>query len=479
MSEQRGEAMRRIKRISITNLFGIFDYNIQLNTDERVTIIHSPNGFGKTTILKLLNELFTRGTSIIRNTPFDELHIYFDDETHFWIEKQKREDPLRKSEDIAPGTKTSHILCSYEDAQKERVFAIELNDSDSRATRLRAELQLREYVSPAAEMAGESRARETYEETLHSLSRMILEEMHGIERHEERTHTSDSTMLSGCDKERDLFQKLRTGIPVRFIDTQRLLNVTAEARDQSSTRRSATFLAAVRMYSEELSAAITAKLADSSTLTQSLDRTFPSRLVDLATRQREISEHELRENLAELEAKRKALMAVGLADQNARDPILATKGIDASTKAVLSLYIEDTRQKLAVFDDIAPRIELLTRIMNKHFLYKSMTVSRKDGFVFTTPRGIRLALEHLSSGEQHELVLFYELLFKALPGSFIMIDEPEISLHVVWQEQFLQDVQEITRLADIDLLIATHSPDVIAGHRHLVVELEGPEDGGL
>lgn len=172
-------------------------------------------------------------------------------------------------------------------------------------------------------------------------------------------------------------------------------------------------------------------------------------------------------------------MAVGLADQVANGPILATNRIDAGTKAVLSLYIEDTRQKLAVFDDIAPKIELLTRIINKRFLYKDMTVSRKDGFVFTTPRGIRLALEHLSSGEQHELILSYELLFKALPGSFIMIDEPEISLHVVWQEQFLQDVQEITRLADVDLLIATHSPDIIDGHRNLVIELEGPKDGEL
>ncbi|HEY0755776.1 MAG TPA: AAA family ATPase [Ktedonobacteraceae bacterium] len=78
-----------------------------------------------------------------------------------------------------------------------------------------------------------------------------------------------------------------------------------------------------------------------------------------------------------------------------------------------------------------------------------------------------------------EKLLFYELLFKASPGSLIMIDEPEISLHVVWQEHFLQDVQDITRLADVDVLIATHSPDIIDGHRDLVVELEGPEDGGL
>jgi hypothetical protein len=38
-----------------------------------------------------------------------------------------------------------------------------------------------------------------------------------------------------------------------------------------------------------------------------------------------------------------------------------------------------------------------------------------------------------------------ELLFRVTPGSLILIDEPELSLHVVWQEQFLKDVQQITQ----------------------------------
>ena len=103
-----------------------------------------------------------------------------------------------------------------------------------------------------------------------------------------------------------------------------------------------------------------------------------------------------------------------------------------------------------------------------------MTISRNTGFVFTNAEGTVLSATDLSSGEQHELVLFYELLFKVAPGSLVLIDEPEISLHVVWQEHFLKDVQDVTRLSDIDVIVATHSPDVIDGHRDLLVELEGP-----
>jgi predicted ATP-binding protein involved in virulence len=81
----------------------------------------------------------------------------------------------------------------------------------------------------------------------------------------------------------------------------------------------------------------------------------------------------------------------------------------------------------------------------------------------------------LSSGEQHELVLLYELLFKVKPNSLVLIDEPELSLHVGWQVQFLKDLQEITKLADLDILMATHSPDIIQDRWDLTAELKRPE----
>jgi predicted ATP-binding protein involved in virulence len=452
-----------------------------------VTIIHSPNGFGKTAILKLLNELFTQGTNVLRTTPFDELHIYFEDQTHFWVGKKVGASNIgvfNVSGNTLEEIVLPQIVFYYSDSEGETVSSLELKDIGSPVENLQVELQSQQLLLQEARQRGDSRAIVTYETRMRLIEEYLRKEVHLAQQIsfldflEDNERSVRQTKISLYGKEQNWFQEIRESIPVRFIETQRLLNSTAEARNQSSARRP-TMSLAVTLYSEELAKTIIAKLADSTARSQELDRTFPSRLVDLAARHSDIAESELREKLAELEAKRKSLMAVGLVDQNASDAVLAANRIDANTKAVLSLYIEDTRQKLAIFDDIAPKIELLTRIINKRFLYKKTSISRKDGFVFTSPNGTRLALEKLSSGEQHELVLFYELLFKASPGSLIMIDEPEISLHVVWQEQFLQDVQDITRLADVDVLIATHSPDIIDGHRDLVVELEGPEDGGL
>ena len=66
----------------------------------------------------------------------------------------------------------------------------------------------------------------------------------------------------------------------------------------------------------------------------------------------------------------------------------------------------------------------------------------------------------------------YELLFKVEPNSLILIDEPEISLHVEWKMQFLKDLQEITKLAHLNVLISTHSPTLIHDRWDLTVALK-------
>lgn len=277
------------------------------------------------------------------------------------------------------------------------------------------------------------------------------------------------------EKNEEMLQNRRKSIPIRFIETQRLLNAK-RGMNPREYGNAPNISPTVPMYAEELAELIKMKLAESTALSQSLDRTFPRRLVSSASKKSDVSEIELRNKLAILEEKRANLMATGLVDKDDNDAVQVTDRIDGNTRSVLSVYIEDVEKKLGVFDEIANKINLLTKIINKRFLYKKMTISRKDGFIFTASNGSELSLENLSSGEQHELVLFYELLFKVPSGSLILIDEPEISLHVVWQEQFIKDVQEITRLANVDVIIATHSPDIIDGQRDLMVQLKGPED---
>ena len=52
-----------------------------------------------------------------------------------------------------------------------------------------------------------------------------------------------------------------------------------------------------------------------------------------------------------------------------------------------------------------------------------------------------------------------------------MIDEPELSLHVAWQEKFLSDIDDIARLSSFRILLATHSPQIIGDRYDLAIEL--------
>ena len=229
----------------------------------------------------------------------------------------------------------------------------------------------------------------------------------------------------------------------------------------------------VNIYSQELVEEIQAKLAEYGALSQSLERTFPARIFNNKAPS-DMTEETLRNKLNEIEKKRSRLRETGLLDKDENPDFQVEKHIDGATKNILSVYVEDVEQKLMVFKELATKIELFKRIIKQRFLYKNMSISKEKGFTFTTADGKPLSPTDLSSGEQHELVMLYELLFKVQPNSLVLIDEPEISLHVAWQIEFLKDLRAIIKLANFDVLLATHSPDLIDDSWDLTVELQGP-----
>jgi predicted ATP-binding protein involved in virulence len=67
----------------------------------------------------------------------------------------------------------------------------------------------------------------------------------------------------------------------------------------------------------------------------------------------------------------------------------------------------------------------------------------------------------LSSGERQLLVMLAHLsLNPNLEGSGVFIvDEPELSLHIDWQEKFVDAIREAN--PNVQLILATHSPAII------------------
>ena len=108
---------------------------------------------------------------------------------------------------------------------------------------------------------------------------------------------------------------------------------------------------------------------------------------------------------------------------------------------------------------------------NKIDLNKTIDVTDTGKLIVTMNNGTTLPLCKLSSGEIQILLMFYTILFHSKTGGAVIVDEPEISLHVSWQQKMGSLFLDISRTRDIQLLVATHSPQIIHDRWDLAKEL--------
>ena len=87
------------------------------------------------------------------------------------------------------------------------------------------------------------------------------------------------------------------------------------------------------------------------------------------------------------------------------------------------------------------------------------------------PQDNALLLDDLSSGEKNLICLFLEIIFFGKSNSVFFIDEPETSLHVEWQSHLVECLLEICKKENIQVIIATHSSEVVGEYDGLTTEI--------
>jgi len=442
----------KLRKISIKKLFGIFDHEIPVNNTTGITIVIGENGLGKTVLLEMIEAFFKGRYFYFNNVNFDEMIFDFDDSIKWHLKKQES-----KENDEIPKLTLRQVNKNRTVYKAIQLNAFQKRDLEIISHRIARNFPYLKRVGPRA-----------WED------RRTGEVLQGEELALRFGDYVPSNIYMESGEMPKWFTERQEKVKVSLIETQRLLST--EDREEKIHKRT------VEKYSAELSKTIKSFLTESTELSSKLDRTYPNRLVKRLKETSNITDDELNRELNNLERKRELLDSVGLIETEKDSNILEIENPQNVVRDVLMLYVEDSFKKIEIFDLIARKIEIFLSIINKRFKHKKLYIDKESGFLLRSTviknsdgSEQKIPVSKLSSGEQNELVLFYLLLFKTESNSLILIDEPEVSLHISWQNSFIEDLKEITKLNNLDVVIATHSPDIIANNWDLKVELKGVE----
>ena len=443
-----------LKSIHIKGLFEIFDYDIEYNTDNNVLILTGANGFGKTQVLNIIYNLFNRNFSFFKQLVFSEISIFLNNDIQINIRKINKSQVHQKNlfgevEDIGIDSLQIKFL------KNEKILDSHLVD----AILPRSMIERLEGHLPVIQVGYEKWFDHIHDEEL-NLDQVINRYSSELPSSFRRKFTS--SVLGSVANE------ILDSMNVHLIEEQRLfkkVNNSSIGTRGRFEKNQTVMTETVNAYADELTELINSKMRESFSMSQNLDRTYPRRLIAIKGK---VTQSEYDERFEKLSEKISKLARNGL-----HEGMQETLTYNEEDSKALSVYLNDLEKKLSVFDDLLEKLELFTSILNeRRFTYKSIVIDKEQGFYFQTDQGKKLQLNDLSSGEQHELVMLYELIFKTSKGILVLIDEPEISLHITWQKEFLDDLLKIIKIQDFQVLLATHSPSIINDRWDLVYTLE-------
>lgn len=433
----------KITNIKIEKLFGRFDYNINLDQEDDITILTGPNGYGKTTILNIIYNLFNFRFFYFQKLKFERITIDFTENKSVIINKKNRGLESLLIENIHNNSARFNIV-------------VELKENES--------INSKYTYDTKAEKLFLSKLKDYIDITSGSnflIKRIDFNEVevyNFLNENQDNIPNEIFDSIKGVDSSnKKLFETINAH-NVYLIKEQRLISINQLSNEGAGFKSyKNTYLKTIEAYANEFKKLIEEKQLEAYTIAQQLDSSFPKRLISMQESEA-LSEEEFKERYLKLAIKQKQLQKLGITfgeeDSNPE--------YDDSSANVLTVYLQDSEKKIRVYDELLEKINLFENILNeKRFAFKEIIIDKTKGFYFQTDTKDILNLSDLSSGEQHEVVLLYQLLFKTEPNTLILIDEPEISLHVMWQKAFIADLQKIGEINKTSFLIATHSPQII------------------
>jgi len=136
----------------------------------------------------------------------------------------------------------------------------------------------------------------------------------------------------------------------------------------------------------------------------------------------------------------------------------------------LHSLIEEWRTLEKMKSEIYEPKDNLQRILDDLYYQKTVEFTDRNSIQFISDSGEKISVNQLSSGEKQILILLLEATLQENRHWIYLADEPELSLHVDWQEKLVDYILALNRNAQI--IFATHSPDIVSRFTNGIVRME-------
>lgn len=124
--------------------------------------------------------------------------------------------------------------------------------------------------------------------------------------------------------------------------------------------------------------------------------------------------------------------------------------------AIFTSQVPDA-QKLA--SEVAQEKTHFMDLVDSLFKDTGKTICRDHNEIFFRSMGEEIPSYKLSSGEKQMLIILLSVLVRNRKPCVLFMDEPEVSLHIEWQQRLVGLVRDLN--PNVQIILTTHSPAVI------------------
>lgn len=431
----------KITEIEIKRLYGTYSYHITDLDKQNLLVLTGYNGMGKTTILNIIDAVSNLNLWFFYELEFDEISIRFVDGLNL---------RLSKSQSAPIGFSPSDNNTTDENIKTAKDYRLEWFRSDQLLGMINIDLHnlfkatsivcKAEYLSENGTdwiplMNGNAKDIATYLFRKKNVPSFAM------------LHSSVTTLMIQAQRVKQIVKVVDDDerfLPFESLDYEEIdtIDVVAKNLGKLLDEKRIEFLSSIQKSKNAL-----------------MDRLLDADIQDLGA-------DAYAKLAAEAQAEIDDLSMFGIAYEKVRE-------YNPNNGKLLSAYLLDLKDTLDRYAGLLHDLKLFASILSeKQMLHKSLRFSPSYGLKVFNDKGVSIRLSSLSSGEQNVIILLYKIIFEVQDGDILLIDEPEISMHVVWLKEFVKDVKRIAHDKSIQIVLATHSPQIVRGAIEYCFDLE-------